>query len=400
MKTYKYSLLGVILGLTVLGCTDGDKFDYGKNVVFINGTETSPLVTFAVEDTPSSYSVTASATDKVDNDVAINFAIDNSLVDSYNAAHGTTYYALPDDAVSIEGAKATIAAGDAFSSAATVTLVSTENMSEGRIYIVPVTMKSVEGMDVLEPSRTIYLRISRVIHFTSLNISNTNLYSNYIFDDDKKQELSNFTYEIKFYSEYWHSIARLCSFTSKDEDRQSMLRFGEEGMDVNALQWVSPTGNVTSTTRFSTYNWYMVSLTYDGSNFTMYVDGVKDAETSGDGNPVDFQRFEIGMSWTSYRGSQYFRGRIAEVRVWNRALSSSELKLGLCNVDATSDGLVAYWKMDEGEGHIFHDSTGNGYDMDWSKTAREQSDGAGLTYNLDYSSAIAWDSDDANRCNQ
>ena len=43
---------------------------------------------------------------------------------------------------------------------------------------------------------------------------------------------------------------------------------------------------------------------------------------------------------------------------------------------------------------------GHGYDMDWTNTAREINEGAGLTYNLNYSSAIAWDSDDNNRCNE
>ena len=44
MKTYifKHSLLGVILGLSILGCTEGDKFDYNKNMAFITGTETTP----------------------------------------------------------------------------------------------------------------------------------------------------------------------------------------------------------------------------------------------------------------------------------------------------------------------------------------------------------------------
>ena len=106
------------------------------------------------------------------------------------------------------------------------------------------------------------------------------------------------------------------------------------------------------------------------------------------------------MSWTGYRGSQYFRGRIAEVRVWNRALSTGELQMNLCGVDSQSEGLVAYWKMNEGEGHIFKDATGHGYDMDWSNTAREVTESSGMQYNLDYSAAIAWDSDEKNRCAQ
>ena len=45
MKTYifKHSFLGVIVGISFLGCTEGDKFDYNINVAFISGTETTPV---------------------------------------------------------------------------------------------------------------------------------------------------------------------------------------------------------------------------------------------------------------------------------------------------------------------------------------------------------------------
>lgn len=397
---FKHFCSVALFGLCLLACSEGDDFDYNKNVAYITGTEVTPIAKFVVEDTPSSYAVTASTAMQVDKDVKVKFAIDPSLVDVYNTENNTSYYPIPDGAVEISGEDAVINKGKTFSSPATIKLVSTENFSDGRIYLIPVTMQQVDGLDILKPSKTIYLRISRTIKFTSLNISNSNLYSNFIFPDEKKLELSNFTYEIKCYSQEWHRIARLCAFTSKDEQRSSMLRFGENGLDINALQWVSPSGSIVSNTKFSTDRWYMISLTYDGSKLALYVDGVKDAEGDGDGKPVDFQRFEIGMSWTGYRSSQYFKGRIAEVRVWNRALSPAELQTGLCGVDPSSEGLMAYWKMNEGEGHIFNDVTGHGYDMDWSDTAREISEGAGLSYNLDYSSAVTWDYDDNNKCSQ
>lgn len=50
--------------------------------------------------------------------------------------------------------------------------------------------------------------------------------------------------------------------------------------------------------------------------------------------------------------------------------------------------------MNEGEGHIFHDATGNGYDMDWSNTCREMVEGAGNVFGLDYSSYVGWDADE------
>lgn len=400
IHTLKTLLWGSLLTFSMFSCAEGDSFDYNKNVVLVSGTEINPVVKFVVEDTPSSYAVTATATNKVEEDVKIKFAIDNSLVEAYNEAHSTNYYAVPDGTVEIENADVIIEKGKTFSTPSTVKVISTEGLDEGRVYVIPVTIQQSEGLDVLVPSRTIYLQISRVLHFTSLNISNYNMYSNFMFTEDQKLSLSNFTYEIKFYSEYWHSIARMCNFSSADGSRSNMLRFGEAGMDVNCLQWVCPTGSVPSNTRFSTNRWYTLSLTYDGSKFTMYVDGVKDAQLDGDGQPVDFQMFEIGMSWTSYPASQYFKGRIAEVRVWNRALSPAELQMGLCAVDPQSEGLMAYWKMNEGEGHIFHDATGNGYDMDWSNTCREITEGAGNTFGLDYSAYVAWDADEKNECVQ
>lgn len=400
IHTLKTLLWGSLLTFSMFSCAEGDSFDYNKNVVLVSGTETNPVVKFVVEDTPSSYAVTATSTNKVDEDVRIKFGIDNSLVEAYNEAHSTNYFPVPDGTVEIENQDVVIEKGKTFSTPATVKVISTEGLDEGRVYVIPVTIQQSEGLDVLVPSKTIYLQISRVLHFTSLNISNPELYSNFMFSEDKKLSLSNFTYEIKFYSEEWHSIARMCCFSSADGSRSNMLRFGEAGMDVNCLQWVCPTGSVPSVTRFSTNRWYTLSLTYDGSKFTMYVDGVKDAQLDGDGQPVDFQMFEIGMSWTSYRYSQYFKGRIAEVRVWNRALTPAELQMGLCAVDPHSEGLMAYWKMNEGESYIFHDSTDNGYDMDWSNTCREINEGAGNTFGLDYSAHVAWDADEKNECVQ
>ena len=61
---------------------------------------------------------------------------------------------------------------------------------------------------------------------------------------------------------------------------------------------------------------------------------------------------------------------------------------------------MAYWKLNEGDGYIFHDATGNGYDMDWSKTQREKKEGAGLVDTPEAANAVAWVFDDKNKCAQ
>nr|WP_320036616.1 DUF1735 and LamG domain-containing protein [uncultured Bacteroides sp.] len=406
MKTKIYIrsiLVTAISTLLLTACnSEGDKFDFDKKVILVTGTDTDPLVKFVVEDTPSSYTVTASATDKVVEDVTVNFAQDNSLVETYNAEHNTSYYAVPEAAVKLDNTEATIKAGHASSTGINVSVVSTEEFKDGRTYIIPVTIKSIKGgnMDVLPASKTIYLRISRVINFNSLSMSNSNLYSSYIAPDNKIVDLPNYTYEIKCYVNNWAGspISRLCNFGPKDESVTNLLRFGENGQAVNSLQWVSPGGGLISSTRFNLAQWYTVSLTFDGSTYVMYVNGVKDAQLSGN-KGTKFQRLELGMSWTGYGSSQRFDGRVAEVRLWNRALTTSELKLGLCGVDPKSEGLISYWKMNEGTGYIFKDATGNGYDMDWSNTWREVSEGQGLV-NQNKSGAVSWLMDDKNKCNQ
>ena len=70
----------------------------------------------------------------------------------------------------------------------------------------------------------------------------------------------------------------------------------------------------------------------------------------------------------SYGGGRTLNGYVAECRVWTRALSQSEIANNMNYADPTSDGLLAYWRMnawepnDSGSGNIVRDLTGHGYD--------------------------------------
>ncbi len=404
----KYIKFGVIAACAFLfaGCVAGDFFDPSPEAIVMTGTDMNPMIKFAVEDDAATYPVTVSATGPVSEDVKISLKIDNSLVEKYNQQYRTSYYALPDNATSLAKKEVVIKKGATSSEASLFSIVSRDAFEDGRIYIVPVTITAVKGggLDVVEASRTLYIRLSTIMEFTALDISNYRMYSNFIFDDSKKLELPTYTYEIKCMIDQYHPgsepISRLCSWTAKDESRSMMLRFGENGQDINSLQIVSPGGNIISKTRFETGNWYTLSLAFDGSTLRFYVNGVLDSELVADCSNT-FQRFELGMSWGGgYPQKQRFLGRIAEVRVWDRALSIGEIQLGLCAVDAsTAEGLKAYWRMNEGTGYVFHDATGNGYDMNWKTTSRDSNEDGPLE-DYDYSSYAeqAWVFDDKNKC--
>lgn len=404
LKIFNIKFVAFVSLLCALSCSEGDRFNYEKEVVLLTGTEVNPVVRFVVENTPSTYTVTASATGKVESDITVNFAYDEAQLEDYNRKNKTNYYAVPNGSIAFEGSTGVIKAGSAASTGVQVRVISTADFVDGRTYVIPVSIEKISGgnLDVLESSRTIFLRISRVSNFHSLDMNNTALYSNFIFDDTKAVKLDKYTYEVRCFINDWHTtpepISRLCSFTSKDEQRSNMLRFGENGQAINSLQWVNPGGSLISKTRFNTGQWYTISLSYDGSKFTMYVDGVRDGEMAGSGD-VTFQRFELGMSWAGYPSMQYFNGRLAEVRVWNKALTTGEIQNGICGVDPSSENLVAYWKFNEMEGHIFNDASDNGYDMDWSNTVRDNA-GNGVLNRFNKRAAVRWILDERNKCTQ
>jgi chitodextrinase len=70
--------------------------------------------------------------------------------------------------------------------------------------------------------------------------------------------------------------------------------------------------------------WTYVAATYDGAALRLYVNGIQAASVAGTGAmPSSTQPLRIGGN---SMGSQWFRGRIDDVRVYNRALSASEIQ--------------------------------------------------------------------------
>ena len=400
IKKYIWAAVWTLMcGITLVSCRGDGGFDYDHVGYFITDTENDPLVLFTVEDTPSTYTVTVQSTQKVDDDVTFSLAIDPTQVDEYNAKHGTNYQAMPQHCVRLLGDRVTIGAQQAVSTGAEVQVVSTEGLTEGRIYVIPVTVTRVGGTggEVLPGSRTIFLRLSRIINFYAIQ-ANAGASSNFIFDE--AIHLSKLTYEMKIYPQGLNRTnypQRFLALEEADESKSLLLRFNEANAE-NRLQVLLAGNRFLSNTQFENGQWYLLSIVYDGSTISLYVNGELDTSIAGtiDGGGLDFQRYEMGMSWGSYNTRQFFAHRFCELRIWDRPLSATEIKQGLGVVDPQSEGLCAYWKFDEGEGYIFHDATGHGRDMDWSKTSRAIYEGD-MIATPNAANYIHWVKDDINK---
>ena len=193
----KYIKFGIVAACALLfaGCVEGDFFDPSPEGLVMTGTDVNPMIKFAVEDEAATYPVTVSATGPVSEDVKITLKIDNSLVEKYNQQYKTSYYSLPDNATSLEKSEVVIEKGKTSSEVSHFRLLSKEDFEDGRIYMVPGTITTVNGggIDVVESSRTLYIRLSTIMEFTALDISNYSMYSNFIFDDSKAIELPTYT---------------------------------------------------------------------------------------------------------------------------------------------------------------------------------------------------------------
>lgn len=62
------------------------------------------------------------------------------------------------------------------------------------------------------------------------------------------------------------------------------------------------------------------------------------------------------------RADEFYVGALADLRVWNRALTADEVASEFVSSEADPTDLVGHWRMSEGEGSVAEDASGNGHD--------------------------------------
>lgn len=106
--------------------------------------------------------------------------------------------------------------------------------------------------------------------------------------------------------------------------------------------------------------WAHFAITYDGSQIRAFVNGQEAMD------PVDADLTTTGGEWDFRIGAwrnRHFDGKIRDVRIWNLARTQAEIQATLNDTSSfPTAGLVAWWPLNEGEGRVAHDESGNGYD--------------------------------------
>lgn len=362
-------ILGVallMLAVVLNGCKKSAQY---HDIIYFTGTEQTPETKLTL-DGPGSIGLSVSSSTKADKDVNVKLEVQPDQVDAYNKQTGKSYIAMPAGSYSLATGSVTIKGGTNVSNSVALSVTSLNNFKEGATYCIPVTITEADnGMDILAPSKTIYVLINKTIITQAVNINGNYFTVPSFATDANLTSIGQLTMECRVYVNAFQTKNPFISSVMGIEEN-FLLRFGDVSIANNQLQLAGGLVGtskypVTSNSTFSVGQWYHVAVVFDGANMLLYVNGKLDASTQAQSGSVTFTGtsgtysggFHIGYS----ADGRLLNGYISEARVWTKACTAIELQNNLCYVDPTSKGLLAYWRFNGDTNGTVTDLTGHGY---------------------------------------
>ncbi len=386
MKRYSlYLILPVLAAVALAGCKNDDPSDHDfGNRVYVD-TRTPATTTYLTGMVDAlSQTIRATMVEPAAREVELTFAPDESQVRTYNLAYYDEAVMLPADYYELPDPVAKITRGNITSTDVQVNFKQLLQLPTDRVYVLPVTMTRAEHVAMLDRQRTVYyvFREGALINVVG------NISKKWLDVDWKKPSVVTGLDQLTM-----EALIRVDKFdrmisTVMGIEGEFLIRIGDSGINSNQLQVATSNGNVPSSKstklELPTGEWIHIAATFDrtqGSKVQIYVNGELCVEGLTRHNravnlgryvavadETDASRgFHIGYA---YSADRYLDGAIAEARIWNRVLTAEEInsKNHFYYVEPDADGLVAYWKFDDGTGSVVKDHTANGNDATGNKT--------------------------------
>lgn len=119
---------------------------------------------------------------------------------------------------------------------------------------------------------------------------------------------------------------------------------------------------LTTTSSIAANEWHHVAITYNQTNFVLYLDGLPVAQAA-ETRALNTGTNLLAIGRKSATATDFWRGNIRDVRVWSVARSAAEIGAGMnANLDGTETGLAGLWKLTTGSGQTATDATANAND--------------------------------------
>lgn len=360
---YLYSALAII-SLCMMSCQE-DMETY-SNKIFIDSNKVNTLLLKGESETIEKV-LQASIAQTNPQDIHITYKADPSLIATYNAAYYDKAIELPEECYEIPNPQAVINAGSVKSTEVSIFFKNLDILDRDLVYVLPVTIAETD-IDILESARTSYFIIKgAALINTVANITGNKLYPG-LSDASVLNNLSQITAEALIrVDEFGKQISTIMGIEGK-----FLIRVGDAGVPDNQIQLATENGNITDANwGIPVREWVHIALTWNSTDgaVNVYINGAKKGNTQT-------SRFRGKVNWGvhyeseteksrgfwvgySYSDDRDLKGDICEVRIWNRILTEEEInaKNHFYTVEPDAEGLVSYWKFDEGNGSSIKDHT-------------------------------------------
>lgn len=368
MKHMKYILALAAAAVTFAGCsTDRDEHHF-ENKLYINASTPFEEILFKQSTTDASSSLTVRTALPADRVITGKIEADLTLVDKYNIIYSQQAVSFPEQSFAIEGGDFTIEQGATTSLPVEFTFNDLGSLDRETLYVLPVRMSDVKGINVLDSKTEYYF----VFKGASLINVVADIAQNH-FEVKWKNDVSNLsaiTVEALIRVRDFGNVGGLkgeSMSTIFGIEGKFLVRIGDAGFPQNQLQLVNPNGNFpdgNSALGLPNNEWVHVAAVWDATSGDriIYHNGkeiARDSKASGNVNLSDGACF-IGKA---YNDERWLDGEICELRVWNIQRTTEQIAGNFYEIDPSTEGLLAYWKFNEGQGKVVKDHSPNGNDV-------------------------------------
>lgn len=326
------------------------------------------IITQLVDDEEVVKTLTVRLVRAMDHDVTVTLDIDPQLLEDYNNKNEANYLVLPEEYRNFEKT-VTISAGNVSAPVIDLT-IKPYSSSNGEAYAIPIRITSVDGPVEMKGNANHLLYLLTSPHRQKAVIIKRGNRTTKTFSTAIPMEQWTF--------EYWVKVDNITGSPTGDweglgnknfrarifvPDSQPLtfsdltLRYYADGANVQIpiLQFQNSAGHFDTTGFWWPDTWYHIAYTYDGTTVTVYKDGVKDNSLA---NSIDWTFKSLSFAIGSFGYEQQVE--FAQIRMWKKCLSENVIKDNMSRqVAGDSDGLIGYWKCDEGTGNELKDSSPN-----------------------------------------